>query len=465
MKKIKIKQIAILLATLLLSWGCHKEFLDEKPSTSIVQPTTLEEFQGLLDNYDVMNITSGLGVVSADDHLFNSDAIWMSARTATERNAYIWAKDLYEGENAEDWNKPYTTIFYANNVLAGLDKVPINNGNTIQWRYVKGWAHFARAFAYYELMCSFAAPFDPATAGVDTGVPLRTAPSIDELLPRATVSENYGLIFSDLAQASTLLTMLPPAQRNRPSKVAVYALLGRIHLNRGEYDSAERFADSCLMNYDKLMDYNSLSRTAATPFSMSNDELIYSKAALNRASTSAGNTFIRIAPALISLYGQNDLRLAIFFNKQADGSYRMKRGYHGAGLYPFVGLATDEVYLIKAECLARKGSHQQAMDYLNQLLVKRWDINATVPARPFQPLVAPNLDAALQLVLRERRKELVWRGARWEDIKRLNREGANIILQRTVSGANYELLPNSPRYVFPIPDNEIALGGIKQNPR
>tara|TARA_R110002033_G_scaffold36621_1_gene75228 strand:+ start:3737 stop:3916 length:180 start_codon:yes stop_codon:yes gene_type:complete len=59
----------------------------------------------------------------------------------------------------------------------------------------------------------------------------------------------------------------------------------------------------------------------------------------------------------------------------------------------------------------------------------------------------------------------VWRGLRWQDIRRLNKEGAGITLTRTLKGENYTLPPNDPRYIFPIPDDEIALSGIKQNVR
>ena len=459
-----IKSICNIFCFVIIFFGCQKTFLEKKPSQAILQPTTLEEFQSLLDNYDVMNITGGLGVVSADDHLYYSDALWLSSRTATERNAYIWAKDLFEGENSEDWNKPYTTIFYANNVLAGLERIPVTSINKSRLNNVKGWALFSRAYAYFELLSHFSVPFDASTASNDPGVPIRINPSIDELMPRASIEQNYELIFADLHQAAVLLDVLPTLQRNRPSKVAVYALLSRIHLNRREYPKAELYADSCLMNYDKLLDYNTLNKTAATPFSVSNDELIFSKSALNRGATSAGNTLIKIAPNLISEYHPNDLRLVIFFNRQTDGSYRMKRAYHGYGLYPFAGLATDEVYLIKSECLARRNQPVMAMEWLNRLVIKRWN-SASIPSQAYTPLFSSNGEDALEKVLLERRKELVWRGHRWEDIKRLNKEGKNIILERTVNGILYTLLPNSPRYTFPIPDNEIWMSGIQQNIR
>lgn len=459
-----IKFIGV-LATIALFSACQKDFLDKKPSTGIVQPTTLEEFQSLLDNTNINNVTAGLAVVSADEHLFHSDAVWLSARTATERNVYIWAKDLYEGETNDDWNKPYTAIFYANCVLAGLKNVPVNSTNANQWNKIKGWALFVRAYAYYELLCNFSPVFDETASSSDLGVPLRTNPSVGEVLPRAAVSENYRLIFEDLHSASQLLDKNLPTNRNRPSKVAAFALLSKIYLGRREYNKAEEYADSCLRLYDKLIDYNTLNKASAAPFSVVHDEMIYYKYATNRSSYSASGTYVQISPELIALYPANDLRLSIFFNKQTNGSYLIKRGYSGTVLYPFVGLATDEIYLIKAECLARRQQTLAAVDVLNALLVKRWNPAATVPAVPFTGLLAASAKDALNLILLERRKELVWRGTRWEDLKRLNKEGANITLKREINGQTYMLLPNSAKYVFPIPDEEIGLSGIQQNKR
>ncbi|MFN3666647.1 MAG: RagB/SusD family nutrient uptake outer membrane protein, partial [Sediminibacterium sp.] len=86
---------------------------------------------------------------------------------------------------------------------------------------------------------------------------------------------------------------------------------------------------------------------------------------------------------------------------------------------------------------------------------------------PFTPKVAATQSAALALVLSERRKELPFTSQiRWEDIRRLSKDPATAItLQRTINGQTITLQPGDSRYVFPIPENEILLSGIQQNPR
>ena len=69
--------------------------------------------------------------------------------------------------------------------------------------------------------------------------------------------------------------------------------------------------------------------------------------------------------------------------------------------------------------------------------------------------------------LAERRKELIQRGLRWTDLRRLNLDPRfAVTIERVVQGATYQLLPNDLRYTFLIPNDEIFANGlIEQNPR
>ena len=123
------------------------------------------------------------------------------------------------------------------------------------------------------------------------------------------------------------------------------------------------------------------------------------------------------------------------------------------------GIATDEVYLTRAECYARAGKVSEAMNDLNTLMIKRWK------AGTFIPFTATSTSEALSIILEERRKETLFRGLRWLDLRRLNSEGANITLTRNVDNQTYKLEPNSPRYALPLPPDVISLTGIPQNER
>ncbi len=116
------------------------------------------------------------------------------------------------------------------------------------------------------------------------------------------------------------------------------------------------------------------------------------------------------------------------------------------------------MYLIRSEAHARAGRVTEAMDDLNALMITRWN-----NSEPFPLFTATDQADALSKILTERRKELYGRGLRWMDIKRLNKEGANITLKRMINGQTYTLAPNADYYALPLPADIIKLTGIPQN--
>lgn len=442
--------------------GCSDAFLEKKPSSEILLPNTLEDIAGLLENTAVLQYTPGLPQMSADEYFIVGEDAFHSLVDPITRNAYIWQVDLYEGkESIQDWNIPYTQVFYANSVLELLAENKENDRDRIG--FLTGWALFVRAHAFYSLAQNFCGLYDPATAMSQNGIPLRLRADADMVVPRSTLEETFQRIFEDLHTAvGKLPDQVSQLYRNHPSKAAVHALLTRIYLNHGDYAKAESHADTTLALYDRLVDYNGISTTSATPFANALDEVLYYTTQITSYNQTTGynsQLAFGVDESLIAEYGANDLRLNIFFLKNTLGNYNVKRGYVNAGAYPFTGLATDEVYLAKAECLARRGETDTSMDVLNLLLEKRHSSGSHVPK------TATSKEDALATILTERRKELVWRGLRWQDLKRFNKEGTGVALERNMDGNNYHLPPNGPRYVFPIPNDEIALSGIEQNQR
>lgn len=459
--KISIGTFLFILTALIGS--CTDNFLDVKPSTDLITAQKLDDITALLDNTEYLNQTGGLGQMGADEYVFVDYTAWQGTFTAVQRNSYIWSQDIYEGETTvQDWNFPYVSIFYANNALNSLAEM--NLPDSPEKNNVKGWALFIRAYAYHDLVRNFCLAYDPKTADTDLGLPLRTTPRVDELLPRANLKQTYKLIIDDLREAATLLSaQFPQDNRNRPSKAAAFALLARVYVMMNDYENAELSADASLAIYNELIDFNTVSKTATAPFDRFNQETIFNAKQFSVhgiTSNQASNTAVTINPSIIASYHPNDLRLSILYGKNTQGKYYKKVGYYGGEVYPFHGLAIDELYLIIAECLSRRGQITQAMNWLNELLVKRF-----INTKPYLRLSASTKEEAIAIILEERRKELIWRGIRWSDIKRLNKLGANIILKRDLNGKEYTLPPNDPKYAFPIPDVEIARSKIQQNPR
>lgn len=443
-----------------LTAGCNKdEFLNEKPRSALVVPRTADDFLAILDYY-YLNRTGALGEVSSDNYYLPETA-WQALNTV-DKNAYIWAKDIYEGtvKDIDDWNYLFQEIYAANVVLEGISEQIENGSDPAGFARVKGWALFMRAYAYFNLSQHFCLAYDEASYDHDPGLPIRLTADVNVIAQRATLNETYRQIISDFQESEKLITDLRPgAYLNRPCKAAVYAALSRVYLSMRKYEAAGACADSSLSLYSSLIDYNTISKTSTIPFSRSAAEVLYQSYIPSDASSiTTYSSSALIDTLLYRSYLAGDLRKAVFFRSKT-GGYAMKGGYNGT-VFNFSGLATDEMYLNRAECYARAGKVDEALNDLNTLLMKRFDRTVT-----YVPVSASGQAEALEKVLAERRKELIWRGLRWTDIRRLNKEGYHITLTRRIGTASYTLEPDSKRYALPVPLQEIQSSGLIQNER
>ena len=447
--------LLLLLTSIIALLGCNKDkFLDKKPNTQLVVPTTLTDFQALLDNQYIMQETPELGELSADNFYMTYN-VWQGL-VIKEQNAYLWAKDIYANQGqVPDWDIPYQQVFYANVILEGLSNIKVNGSNRQQWNTIKGSALFIRAYAFYNLSQLFAPVYNVATASKDMGIALRLSSDVNERSIRASVQETYDRILGDLRQAdSLLLDSVPTANLNRPSRPAALALLARVCLSMQDYDQASIYANRCLQLYHTLIDYNTLNYSQSIPIRAPNYEALYQTVMLRSSGVLVGalRANIMIDSILYNSYAPGDLRKVIFY-KLSNGVPYLKGSYNGSG-FCFSGLAVDEVYLIRAECAARVGNKDAALIDLNTLLQHRW---VKPDSMAFTPVTAASAAAALDSVLVERRKELAFRGLRWTDLRRLNKEGANIIISHGLNSRVYRLPPSSPNYVFYLPPDVIAL--------
>ena len=449
MKNKLIYLFAAFITITMLCQSCKKDWLDAKPNKTLIVPSTIQDYQALLDNSGKVNASQPGLVELASDNFYLNYSNWQTLQPQ-EKNSYIWAKDIFAGGPSNDWNSAYTRILNENVTLEGINAISADASTKVAWNNVKGSALFYRSLDFYNLAQEFCKPYSQATGQSDLGIPLRLESDVNKTSVRATVQETYNQILNDLLAARGLLPVTP-LYKTRPCKPAVYGLLARTYLTMGNYVQANLYADSCLQLYSDLLDFNSLSVSSSKPIARFNTEVIFHTTLLQYT----GNNNGIVDPVLFGSYQVNDLRKKIFFT--AAGLF--KGQYTGAAT-PFGGLATDEMYLIRAETQARAGNTANAMNDLNTLLVKRFSTGT------FIPLTASNADDALSKILVERQKELIFRGLRWTDLRRLNNDPRfSKTLTKTLNGTVYTLPSNDVRYVFPIPDNEILLSGYQQNPR
>lgn len=448
---------SLFLCILFTTVGC-KKYLDEKPNKSLIVPTTVADFQKLLDDYPIMNNqnTPSFGEASSDDY-FLSEAVYNSL-LVRDRSVYIWEPFDYNYGPA-DWPISYRSIYNANLCIEGIEKITESAVNASARNNVKGSALFFRAYNFLNLAWSHSKVYNESSASTDLGVALRLTSDFNVPSVRASVKETYDRIILDAESAATLLPD-NSVHSYRPSKAAAYGLLARIYLSMGKYELALKNAELSLMIKSQLLNFNDpndVNVAANVPFKQFNPEVLF-YTEMNPQTTLYISYQAFVDTVLYASYNSNDLRKAAYF-KPRTGYQEYKGSYTSSSFTVFTGIATDEITLIKAECNARLGNTDKALTDLNLLMIKRWNKNVT-----YVPITAVDAKDALKKVLIERRKELVYRGLRWIDIKRFNAEGETITLKRKIGDKIYTLAPNSKYYALPLPRDIIEQTGMPQNP-
>lgn len=451
MKKYIIIKAFFLIILGLLS--CDK-YLEVQSDTRLVIPNSIVDLQKILDNNSAMNFQKGSKCEEITDNFYLTITNFNKLKDP-DKLAYTWK--TYETLNSTNWGNAYSVVYNTNLVLDRLAKVKRTNENATSWDKVKGTALFYRANYYLALLWTYAKVYDVQNAKNDLGIVLRNTSDFNVKSTRSTVEQGYRAVIDDLKEASGHMPE-HSAHVLQPNLKAVYGLLSRAYLSMSKYDSAHYYADLALGKNFLLLDFNDeedVKASANYPFSAFNKETIFYEEMQSGGFLNTANHVI--THELYLQYEVNDLRKVAFFKSSSVGTMSFKGNYTGNNFW-FSGLANNELVLTRAECLARRGNLQEAQNDLNNLLEKRYRLGT------FVPYVFVNKEDALYTILKERRKELLFRGLRFIDIKRLNLEGRNIVLKREIEGAKYELMPNDKRYAHPIPDDIVRISGMLQNP-
>lgn len=450
------RYIIIIFLSITIFSSC-KKYLDEKPKREQLVPYKLEDLLALLDYDGGMNRnTSSLTEAITDNviHRDNSTAF----NNKDEKDNYLWDKNA---THVNSWRLSYANpIYYSNVVLDVLPGIKYSSDQNDLYNYVKGAALYYRAFTYQRLADLYCKPYSDDVKN-EPGIVLRKSAGVEEESYRGTIQETYDLIINNLKESAVLLPE-EVSFTTRPTKAAAYGLLARTYLSMRDYNNAFKYADSCLGKRSGLMNFNDLTPGGIRRF---NVETVFYNHTIFTLLVNP-NFGARVDSTLYNSYEADDLRSKVYFSVDPDGSVRFRGSYDSqyGPMLIFDGITTDEMYLVRAECYARAGNKEKALEDLNNLLRTRWkkDINGV---SLYVDKTADNAADALQIILTERRKELVFRGLRWSDIRRLNLEGANITLTRKYNGTTYTLEPNSKRTVLLIPNEVIKLTNIQQNPR
>lgn len=417
-----------------------------------------KDYQALLNNSTLqMDKAYTFPLYTADDVWAADGSTWQNILSGTYAGFYCWLPQIWtDQQEDQDWIDNYKNIYLTNTVI---NEVMSSTGGTDADKikaYSEALVH--RAFAYFTLVNLYGKQYDSATADSDPGVPMVLQTNFYANLKRVSVAEVYNRIITDLQEALPNLTGIPEVNSS-PSKAAVYAILAKVYQNQRAFTKAGLYADSALQLKNGLVDLNAYGATY--PTKVNDPEIILSKIASFTPAT------LPLNPELMNMFDTtNDLRYRIFTLPGASIPFSnfTNRGYYkhrlvNQGLY--IGPKVPEMMLIKAESEARAGNTAAAITTLNTLRKKR------LTTTGYTDLIAADAQTALQLVITERRKELMGTGARWFDQRRLQKDNGLIsTVTRVFKGVTYILPVGSNQYVFGISEKYILLNPeIEQNPR
>ncbi|MNK46501.1 SusD family protein [compost metagenome] len=444
--------VFMLLGALGIFASC-KEYLDARPDQSLATIETVKDMQALLDFFNTMNSNDpGTANACADDSYVTADVF--NARDEYDRNLYLWQPAHVFKPLSNAWKSAYDVIYVCNAVLDAAKAKEDDIADREGLNYVRAQALFHRSRMFLNIVGVWAMPYDKATASNTLGIPLRLDADFNKVSKRASLEESFRQIVTDLKAALPHLKAqdISPV---RASKAGAYGYLSRTYLQMRDYENAGLYADSALQIAKTLMNYNTLSTTANFPILRHNVEVLFDGRAPAPGTASQARALVN--PELYNLYDANDLRKLIFY--RASGSAYIFKGYYAGAALIFTGIATGELLLNRAESYTRAGRLEEAMADINYLLLNRYKTGA------FVPLNSLTKAELLTVVKKERRKELAFRTLRWNDIKRWNLEGDDLVLSRTINGETTVLQPNSLRYALAIPEDVIERSGLQQNPR
>lgn len=364
---------------------------------------------------------------------FQKQAQWSSHRNATIGSATHFYRLLQ---------------YFISNSSMIIDNIDAAEGLESERNYIKGQAHFYRAFAYFTMVQMYGGRYKAEGDNTQLGVVIRNDNST-EPRARASVEEVYTRINEDIDLAIQLLGATEEKRTNK-SHIDLHVARGlkaRILLTQGKWLEAAEMAKLVVdLSGAKLQDdtYTTLndrfSDQSNTEWLWGSNPLLQQAPNLthfhgymsNEIISYNGNTPRAIYNKLYDKISDTDVRKGIWFpratdpntlprpiraecNSKAYANYMANKFIvsdpttKGGRDVPFMRL--PEMMLIMAEGYARAGEPGKAAQALYPLASHR-DPEYTLSTKTGENLI--------EEVMTQRRIELWGEGFRWFDLKRLN---------------------------------------------
>lgn len=382
------------------------------------------------------------------------------------------AQDFRDAEFANAWTNMYSVIDRANRVLFYMQNItPMNATENMDRDRLKGELLALRGFAHFELMRWYAQRYTPDAPGVVFMETFAAAPA-NWKPSRMKSGDVMTKIMADLTEANSLI---PSSFVNigRITKNAVAAMQARVALYINNWDLAIERASAAItvQPLTSISGYPALWTTRSLALNQSSEVIWKLNVAASNIGVAIGSIFqdangaVQFSPSekLLNSYNKtNDVRFSTFF-RVSPRNFIAKYGVIPSlpttenFIYDIKMLRTSEMYLIRAEAYAEK----------NDLVNGAVSLNALRSARitGYVPMAFTSKDLLINEILLERYRELPYEGHRYFDLKRRNLPVERLSADVQDNAALIKLDPTNPKYLLPIPQQEIfANTNIQQNP-
>lgn len=505
MKK-SFKYIVLLLCLATIT-SCGEDFLDNRPTDSVdsgVAATPANASRIFIGAWrylmETMSTQANYGyrsLMSADDTMAGDVALAGNTYSLGDAYKFTEQKSASSSRGTFAWALLYKTIDNCNTVI----NIKAGDGeDTKDFQYAQGQALALRAFCYLHLVQHYQFTYLKDKSALC--VPVYTEPTTASTEPKAksSVEAIYTLILGDLTTAKGKLEGYKNStveEKYKPTVNVVNGLLARAYLLTGEWDKAAAAAKEAQKGY-ALMDaqtpedyqgFNNISNSEwmwAHPQSVStqSNPSYYGISYLD-VTMQSGYCSMLADPHYRDIFEANDIRRGLFkWMRNGNLGYCkfLARDDQRADI---VLMRSSEMYLIEAEGMARSVNFSitDAVKPLNDLRAKRGLGNYNLTGKTKDDLV--------EEILLERRRELWGEGFGITDVLRTQRavvrtalttdyiksipeitlvDGEYVVScwqangspqykapvghQTTVFPDGSQLVPNSPYYIYTIPEKE-----------
>lgn len=501
------KYIIALLLLITVTTSCEK-FVDYSPKEDYI--ITADDYLKTTDDYQKMVIAcysplQWLWAVPVIGDIASDNSV-AGGESSTDQLSLQQIDDYQIIANNADlteiWKSCYEGINRVNYLEENKGKLEFTGKDALY-----GEIYFLRAYYYFELVRFF--------GGVPVFTDKRLAVGDSKTLTRATKQQVYDQVVADLTKA---IAVLPPSnvQKGRITKYAAQALLGKAYLYQGKYTEAAAMLENVVTGpFSLVSNFGNIFLEAGENGPESVFEIQYSNLSpffdWSNPGRGQGNLAVQVCGIrnLVgnSPYGQGwstNLPTQNLANAFAAGDTRKAvtilniDDYITAnpGLFPNLYASTNPLFaekpayqvapykntgLYNQKYLPRKGqtSGQVELNYLNNNRTIRYADVLLMAAEANNRAATPNDTKAQaylnrvrerafgdqlhnitltgtalrQAIWDERRLELAMEGDRFFDLVRTGQAASKIT--GFVAGKNE---------VFPIPQQEIDISGLTQNP-